>query len=389
MNPDKISEVLDLAVAVRKTNKIFNPMFVGEAGIGKSEIIHQWVAKQREQDPDFGFIDLRIAYYEGPDFVGYPHEYTDEDGRIRMGHALPHFWPTKGRGLLLLKEPNRGNQMIQNCLMQLTDASRKVGPTYELPNGWIIAAALNPEGSKYDVNSMDTALKNRFEEFDVEFNYQAFMNHIESSKWHKHVANFVKAGNWVYKKPDGIGKEGKYISPRTLSRLEALESAGASSTVDKRNSHYVICLSVLGKHLGNEYWKSCWDGAPVTASDLINDKEKALTKLREIGDAKNNYAGDKVSLTVDSIIEKFGGWYEGRKKDGKDWPHEDGTIDEPTMVQVVEIIPSDHALNLIKGCAMKIQKGNISSFLAKFTLRNPKCVSIMRDHIKLSQAIKK
>jgi hypothetical protein len=273
--------------------------------------------------------------------------------------------------------------------MQLTDKNRKVGPTYELPEGWIIAAALNPEGAKYDVNNMDTALKNRFEEFDVEFHYQTFMNHIEKTGWHKNVVNFVKAGSWVYKKPDGIGKEGKYISPRTLDRLNSLEMAGASDSEDKRNSHYVVALSVLGKHLGNEYWKSCWDDAPVTAQDILNDKEHALNKLREMTKSNNNYAGDKISLTVDSIIEKFGGWYDGRKKDGKDWPHEEGTIDEPTMVQVVEIIPSDHAINLIKGCAVKNQRGNISQFFTEFTARNPKCIAIMRDNIKLNQAIKK
>ena len=389
MNPDKIPEVLDLAVAARKLKKVFNPMFVGEAGIGKSEIIQQWVAKQKESDPDFGFIDLRIAYYEGPDFVGYPYEYKDENGTPRMGHALPHFWPTKGKGLLLLEEPNRGNTMIQNCLMQLTDKNRKVGPEYELPEGWIIAAALNPEGAKYDVNSMDTALKNRFEEFDVDFNYQAFMNYIEKANWHKNVINFVKAGSWVYKKSDGIGKEGKYISPRTLDRLNSVEMAGASADVSKRNSHYIIALSILGKHLGNEYWKSCWDDAPVTVQDILTDKDKAISKLKEMTKTNANYAGDKISLTVDSIIEKFGGWYDGRKKDNKDWPHEEGTIDEATMVAVVENIPSDHAINLIKGCAQKNQRGNISQFFTEFTIRNPKCIALMREHIKLSQALKK
>jgi hypothetical protein len=389
MNPDKITEILDLAVAARKIKRVFNPMFVGEAGIGKSEIIQQWVAKQRETDPDFGFIDLRIAYYEGPDFVGYPYEYKDQEGNARMGHALPHFWPTKGRGLLLLEEPNRGNTMIQNCLMQLTDKNRKVGPTYELPEGWVIAAALNPEGSKYDVNSMDTALKNRFEEFEVEFNYQAFMTHIETTGWHKNVVNFVKAGSWVYKKSDGVGKEGKYVSPRTLDRLNAIEMCGASDHPSKRGSHYIVALSVLGKHLGNEYWKSCWDDAPVTAQDILNDKEKAIQKLKDMSKTNANYAGDKISLTVESIIEKYGGWYEGRKKDGKDWPHEQDTIDEQTLVEVVENIPADHGINLIKGCAQKNQRGNISQFFSEFTKRNPKSVELLRDHIKLSSALKK
>ncbi len=390
MTPDKIPEILDLAVAARKIGKVFNPMFVGEAGIGKSEIIQQWVEKMRDEDPEFGFIDLRIAYYEGPDFVGYPYEYDDENGVKRMGHALPHFWPTKGRGLLLLEEPNRGNTMVQNCLMQLTDKNRGVGPNYKLPEGWIIASALNPEGAKYDVNSMDTALKNRFEEFDVEYSHNTFVHHVETTNWHKNIVQYVGSGTWVYKKPDAIGKEGKYISPRTWSKMNAVELAGASSDPSKRNTHYTICLSILGKHIGNEYWKGCWDDAPVTAHDILADKEHALKKLKDMSKSKDNYAGDKISLTVDSLIDKYGGYFEGRKnKDNKDWPHEEGTIDEATMVEVMKIIPSDHAINLIKGCASKVAKTSVSLFMAEFGKRNPEAIAIMKDNIKLSQAIKK
>jgi hypothetical protein len=164
---------------------------------------------------------------------------------------------------------------------------------------------------------------------------------------------------------------------------------GASDHPSKRGSHYIVALSVLGKHLGNEYWKSCWDDAPVTAQDILNDKEKAIQKLKDMSKTNANYAGDKISLTVESIIEKYGGWYEGRKKDGKDWPHEQDTIDEQTLVEVVENIPADHGINLIKGCAQKNQRGNISQFFSEFTKRNPKSVELLRDHIKLSSALKK
>jgi len=390
MNVDKISEILDLAKTARSMGKIFIPMFVGESGIGKTEGIQQWVNAQQKLDPDFQFVDLRLAYYEGPDFIGYPYEYKDDTNTTRMGHALPHFWPTKGKGLLLLEEPNRGNSMIQNCLMQLTDKNRKVGPTYELPDGWLIAAALNPESANYDVNSMDTALKNRFAEFEVEFNFSDFLAYIEKAKWHEKVLNFVKSGVWLYKKPDALGKDGKYISPRTLARMEALESAGASDAPEKRNTHYILCLSILGKHVGNEYWKSCWDDAPITATDILKDKDKALAKLKAMS-GTDKYEGDKIDLTVSSIVDKFSGWHAGSKdKDGNVIKASDeDTIDEQTMVDVAMIIPASPAITLIKGCAQKVAKSSMGTYLGDLVKRHPDLQAILRDNIKLGQAMKR
>jgi len=388
MKAKDIHEMLDLALAARKQGLVFNPMFVGEAGLGKSEVIRQWVREQQKLDPEFGFVDHRMAYYEGPDFVGYPYQY-EEDGQTRMGHALPHFWPTKGRGLILLEEPNRGNTMTMNCLMQLL-TDRQVGPTYKLPEGWIVAGAMNPEGAKYDVNNMDTALMDRFEMFTVDYDFGTFLMYAETAKWHPKVLQFLKTGQWVYKTPDAIGKEGKYVSPRTWSKLNAAELAGASDGPSKQSTHRTVCQAILGKHLGNEYWKSCWDDAPVVAKDLIDDFDKAIKKLTKQSKSGDTYAGDKIAVTVDSIIENYGGWFEGRKDaNGKDASKDENLIDEPTMVAVALVIPSDHAINLIKGCGYRANKGNVTSFFREFHKRNPKCVELMRDTIKIDRGIKK
>ena len=72
MKPNRITAMLDLAMAARKQGSIFNPCFEGEAGLGKSEIAQAWVAKQRLRNPEFGFIDLRIAYLEGQVYLE-PH----------------------------------------------------------------------------------------------------------------------------------------------------------------------------------------------------------------------------------------------------------------------------------------------------------------------------
>lgn len=371
MKPSNIDAILDTAVEARKQGMNFTPLFTGEAGLGKSQIVQQWVKKQQAKDPNFGFLDLRIAYMEAPDLIGFPKE-IERDGKWRTIHCLPGFWPTEGEGLLLLEEPNRGTTGVMNCLMQLlTDF--KVHD-YTLPRGWLIAACINPESSEYEVNAMDAALKDRFEEFEIEYDPITFMDYIERDSWHQNVQMFVKSGIWVYKTTKEIAKGGKYISPRTWSKMNSAEKAGAGNN---RNLHRIISQSVLGRDIGNEYHKFCFDSAPVTANDIIKNKEAALKRLVTQSDP-NSYQGDMIAATVESIEKNYG----GLKKDCK--PDQ---IDEDTMAEVAMIIPSDHAVNLIKACGYKQSKGQITAFFGEFTKRHPQLIKVLKDNIKVSRAI--
>ena len=118
MKPTRIKEILDLAYAARKIDEVYNPIFVGEAGLGKSYIAQEWVDDKRKINPEFGFIDLRIAYYEGPDMVGFP-ETIEINGVVRTTNALPDFWPTEGEGLILFEEPNSGTTGVMNTMMPI------------------------------------------------------------------------------------------------------------------------------------------------------------------------------------------------------------------------------------------------------------------------------
>jgi hypothetical protein len=370
MKPSNIHAIMDVALAARKLNKNFTPMFSGEAGLGKSEITQGWVKKQRERNPEYGFLDLRIAYMEAPDLIGFPKE-IEMKGKWRTIHCLPGFWPTEGEGLLLLEEPNRGTTGVMNCLMQLL-TDRKVHD-YTLPEGWIIASCVNPDSSEYDVNTMDAALKDRFEEFDVEFDHIAFIDFISHQQWHESVQMFVSSGVWTYKDTKSLGKDGKYISPRTWSKVNAAELAGIHAS---RQLHRTVVCSILGKDIGNEYHKFCFESAPVTAQDIIKDRASAMKRLLIQSDPQT-YQGDMVAATVESIEKHYG----GLKKDCK--PEQ---IDEDTMAEVAKIIPADHAVNLINGCGYKQSKGQITAFFKEFTQRHPSLVKVLKDNIKISRA---
>lgn len=331
MYPSKIFRVLDSAMIARKQGRIFNPIFTGEAGLGKSFVCQQWRKKQLERNPNFGFFDFRAAYYEGPDVIGYPNVQVDKNGRSRTVQNLPIFWPTEGEGLLLIEEPNRGNQSIMNCLMQLL-TDRKIGE-YTLPDGWIIVSCINPENGNYDVNTMDTALLNRFVPYEVTFDFKTFMDYVKTEKWHANVRNFLASNMWVYQKSEQINANGKYISPRTWEQVNTIEfvmeELGASQI-----EHYDNIVSILGYDFGKAYHSFTYDQAPVLAKDLKENKAKALEKLKTQVE-RGSYKGDLIAATVTSIVDAM-----------PDFPFD-------TMLEVMKVIPADQAVVLIEHHCMK------------------------------------
>ena len=200
-----------------------------------------------------------------------------------------------------------------------------------------------------------------------------FMSHMDNKNWDDKIQRFIGSGIWIYKTTKEIGKEGKYISPRTWSKVNAAELSGVHSN---RQLHRLVVTSILGKDIGNEYHKYCYDQAPVTAEDLLKDKPAALKKLKEQSDP-NSYKGDMIQATVESIVKNYG----GTAKDAKSTQ-----IDEDVMAEVAKIIPADHAVNLIKECGYKQSKGQISSFFRDFVVRHPELVQVLKDNIKISKA---
>lgn len=373
MKPSHIVTIMDTARAAREAGEVFNPMFTGEAGLGKSQIVQQWVKKQRERNPEYGFLDLRIAYMEAPDLIGLPENEVLADGAKVTNHYVPDILPRDpdSEGLLLLEEPNRGTTGIMNCLMQLL-TDRKIHK-YELPKGWLVAAAINPDSSEYDVNTMDVALKDRFVDFEVEYDALTFMEFMDKQNWSESIQRFVGDAIWTYKTSKELGQGGKYISPRTWSQVNAAERAGVRKN---RNLHRIIVGSILGKDIGNEYHKYCYDQAPVTATELLKDRVGALSKLKEHSHP-DTYKGDMLAATVESITKAYG----GAKKDCKA-----DQVDEDLMAEVAKIIPADYSVNLIKGCGFKQTKGRMSDFFNDFCKRHPELIDVLKANLKLSRA---
>jgi MoxR-like ATPase len=141
-----------LALAYRANRAV---LIEGPTGIGKSELVRQ-VAESLSIE----FRDLDLSLLEPPDLVGLP---VLTDGRTR--YAVPSSLPTEGAGILLLEELNRADRTVQQPALQLLTA-RKLHE-YELPPGWVVFAAINPEDGEYQVTPLDPALRCRFLQLKV------------------------------------------------------------------------------------------------------------------------------------------------------------------------------------------------------------------------------
>lgn len=350
IKPTEILEILDLTYTARKMGKNVIPCFSGDAGVGKSELCQQWVARKRLTNPEFGFRDLRMAYLEAPDVVGLPKVCTETD---RTRHILPEFWPQTGEGLLLLEEINRANSSVMNTVMQLL-TDRKVH-NYTLPEGWIIAVPINPESNSYDVNSMDLALRNRMVVYNVGYDFQTFKDFVKKSNWHPMLQGFITSGGWVFKPADELGDEGHYISPRTLSMLNNAMAAGLE---EHDSIFYSTIVSILGNNVGREFYKFIKNVRPLVAQDFIDDHDDAIKRLKKFCDGKD-YKGDIVNILLDSLGDNF-------MKDPK--------INLDVICEVCTIIPQDQVFQLIERC---IQKGNLR--LADFIKHEPKLEGLIKN----------
>jgi GTPase SAR1 family protein len=370
MKPIRIKEVMDLAYEARLKNQVFNVRLLGAAGVGKSAIVRSWSNDMKSKYPDFRFIDVRASLQEAPDWLGLVEIVTDEDGRKRTSHCLPDWWPTSGHGVILLEEVARANTSMMNCMMSLLQ-ERSVGPHYILPDGWVVCALDNPESAEYDVNTLDTALRNRFVEFDIEYDHNSFVEYMASNSWCEYIQSFVKSGVWIYKEASALGKDGKYISPRTWEQLNAAHMA---NVLEDKQMHRIICQAILGKDIGNEFWRFVHDDSPVTAADIIKSKKKALKKLTEQSKPEA-YQGDKISVTIESIVKNYCGL-----------KPEDGKIDEATMIEVATIISSDQAVSLLKDIGLKYHSSEVSTYFTTLASKYPKLIDVLKSNIKLNKA---
>ena len=176
----------------------------GEAGIGKSAIIQQ-VAEQRGMT----LCKLNLSQLEEVgDMVGYPQkevllQWKASDGQIksrwwpesllnkvpenvkvtsttRMSYAPPAWLPTKDNPngtILMLDDYSRANQLFMQATMELINEGKYI--SWSLPKNTSICLTTNPDDGQFSVQSLDSAQKTRFVNFNLKLSVKDWASWAE------------------------------------------------------------------------------------------------------------------------------------------------------------------------------------------------------------------
>lgn len=353
MKPSEIFDIMDLARRARENNKIFNIMLVSPPGLGKTEIIEQWCQKVGYQ-----YLPFSLATSDAPDFKGFPNIQVI-DGRQRMSFALPDHWPLEGKGVIVLEELNRTTQATMQCVLSLGD-KRRGFDGYKLPEGWLIVGCVN-EGSIYETNEMDPALKDRFEMFHVSYDKKSHIKFMQETNYHQDIINFVDAGLWTYRDPEAVGNVpgAKYIAPRTLSKLDAAISSHLTP-----EHELMVYETILGTNVAKDFYNFRHNESPVMMSDLLKGKKSALKKLTRFSDP-NNYKNGMISLTVKDVIQE-------------------NTIEDDLLADLIEVLPVEQGKALIFELELK-RKMTEGELLLRVAKKNSKIKELFKSVVNLGK----
>ena len=215
-----------------------NLILWGFPGIGKTQGVSQFVAKQRETNKNFEAYYYTLSAQEPADLIGVPTP-KDIDGIIRTCWAIPQNLPTDkdGVGVLFFDEYNNAPPSMQNALQQLIQ-ERRLGD-YILPDGYWIIAAGNPTENAYSTE-MQAPTKDRFAHIYIKHNAEDWCDYmlgmpVKESKEEVFMPNITKSEvetaivNFIHTHPDKLFDEdameaGSYTfaTPRSWERIKKL-----------------------------------------------------------------------------------------------------------------------------------------------------------------------
>lgn len=241
----------------------------GPHGVGKSELV-----VQAALDLNINSIVLDLSMMEPPDLIGLPFRKKE-----RTVYAPPNILPTTGQGFLILEELNRTERYMRSPCLQLLTARRL--NDYILPSGWLPIAAINPDGSGYDVQPLDPALLSRFIRVQIVADVPTWLEWAQDNGVHDAVRQYVGE----------VPKVFESAPPRSWTYVSNMISAFES---DKEGDRRILLAAVEGLV------------GPVHA--------QALLKIYQ--------TGSSVTIDVERILRKYPavkatiiGWTKAKKTD--------------------------------------------------------------------------
>jgi hypothetical protein len=189
------------------------------------------------------------------------------------------------KGLLVIDEINRADDDTIKAVFVLL-SERRTG-TFQIPDGWFLACAMNPAGEDYKVNdiSSDPAMRRRMVFLGIQVDVQAWLDYAMSAGYSQSVINFISANPDMLldEKTRDAGRQ--YANPAGWEKVSRyLEAAGAPPS-DSSSPWYSTLRHVIGGSIGT--------AASGDFVDFVRDSDLVMLP----SDVINHYAEESSAIS--------------------------------------------------------------------------------------------
>ena len=249
-----------------------NLMLIGRHGIGKSEILTEYFARQGTP-----VVALFLGQMADPgDLIGIPSK-NEQTGKTEF---MPPYWfPLDGKPIVLfLDELNRARPEILQTIMDLA-LNRKLADR-QLPEGSRIISAVN-EGEQYQLTDLDPALVSRFNIINFQPTVQEWLLWAKREKVDPRVISFIEENSiWLDRNDDAKENEDTGLDKTPDRRAWKRVSDIIKGTEVLTSLHQKVIASVVGAKATVAFMAAVNNKKVISGKDILYSYEKAKDKLK-------------------------------------------------------------------------------------------------------------
>lgn len=180
--------MLDIVWAMRKKITV---CLMGETGVGKTPIVHQWAASKGGYCYPMNFSAIQADSVSMSIFNrdATAYDFVPPEALIELNRRAEQ----DGCAVLFLDEWNRGDKAVVNALFTLCDERRI--HRFKLHDNVLVVAAMNPSTGSYMVNQAerDHAVRKRLNFMYVVPDHTTWLLHGKAENFFPDVLDFVRA----------------------------------------------------------------------------------------------------------------------------------------------------------------------------------------------------
>ena len=194
-------------------------LLIGPPGIGKTAVMEQAAAQCQ-----VGLVSYTITHHTRQSAVGLPlvekkeyggREYTVTE--YTMSEIVASVYEQmeltgKKEGILFIDEINCVSETLAPTMLQFLQC--KTFGNHKIPQGWVIAAAGNPEEYNRSARELDMVTLDRVRRISIEADVSVWREYAQQAGIHGAVLSYLELRPQNFYSVEGEGSERKFVTAR-------------------------------------------------------------------------------------------------------------------------------------------------------------------------------